>query len=425
MSTTKNPPAISKKIATQSPKFSGRGLLLGGLATVGLVTVTAFGWQWFQYGAAREQTDNATLHTHLHSVSSRVSGTVQAVLVKDNQTVEARQVLVRLDPRDATVRLEQARAALSAARSKLEEASVNIALSERKAGAQITEASGSGWGAEVEVNTAHSTVLEAEANLAAVRAQRAQAQANCVVAEANYRRFEALIAEKAISQQQFDSTKASYQVALATRQAAEQVVLQAQEKLKQAEQGVTSADARVLQSKGALQSAQAATWQTALNRAQYETARAAVEQAEAELHQAELQLSYTTIVAPVQGRIGHKSVEIGQQTQPGQALLWVTQNNPWVVANFKETQLQQIREGQAAEVHIDTFPEHLFTGTVESISPASGAQFALLPPDNATGNFTKIVQRVPVKIVLSQESTKGYENVLVPGMSAVVRVKVR
>ena len=154
-------------------------------------------------------------------------------------------------------------------------------------------------------------------------------------------------------------------------------------------------------------------------------AEAQVKAASAQLKEVELQLSYTEIMSPAAGRVGRKNVEVGHRVQPGQALLAVVQPAVWVTANFKETQLGELRPGQHVELRVDTFPKTVFTGRVESIAPASGAQFALLPPDNATGNFTKIVQRVPVKIVFDEDSVRGFSGSLIPGMSVCVKVNVR
>jgi membrane fusion protein, multidrug efflux system len=174
-----------------------------------------------------------------------------------------------------------------------------------------------------------------------------------------------------------------------------------------------------------LQSAQATTLETRVREGQFATAQAAIAQAAASLDDAKLQLSYTIIKAPVSGRIGRKPVEAGQRVQIGQPLMAVVEDHPWVVANFKETQLGKMRAGQRVEVEIDTFPNHKFYGRVDSLAPGSGNEFALLPPDNATGNFTKIVQRIPVKVVLDDDSVRGYENLLAPGMSSVVTVTTR
>jgi membrane fusion protein (multidrug efflux system) len=165
--------------------------------------------------------------------------------------------------------------------------------------------------------------------------------------------------------------------------------------------------------------------QTQVNRSEYEADLGAIAQAQASLKDAQLQLSYTNISAPNQGRIGRKVVEVGQRVQPGQPLMAIVNNDYWVVANFKETQLERMQPRQPVEIKLDAFPHHPFMGRVESISPASGSTFALLPPDNATGNFTKIVQRIPVKVVFDPQSIRGYESRIAPGMSAEVSVELK
>jgi membrane fusion protein (multidrug efflux system) len=204
---------------------------------------------------------------------------------------------------------------------------------------------------------------------------------------------------------------------------AKQGVARSQAQLAQAQEGVAGAQAKLTASRGGLQQAKASGQQTQVNRAQYQAAQAAIAQAEASLKDAQLQLSYTNIVAPTSGRIGRKTVEVGQRVQPGSPLMAIVGNDYWVTANFKETQMEDIKPGEKVEVELDAFPHHKFVGRVDSISPASGSQFALLPPDNATGNFTKVVQRIPVKITLDSQSIKGYESRITPGMSAVVSVE--
>ncbi len=179
-----------------------------------------------------------------------------------------------------------------------------------------------------------------------------------------------------------------------------------------------------MQSQGQKQLAKASAVQTVVDKSQYDVAMAAVERARTALAEAQLNLSYASIVAPTAGRIGKKSVEAGQRIEPGQPLLTIVADNPWVVANFKETQLKKMHSGQSVDITIDSFPDHRFLGHVLSFSPASGASFAVLPSDNATGNFTKIVQRLPVKIILDPASVKGYEDKLAPGMSAVTSVNL-
>ncbi len=214
-------------------------------------------------------------------------------------------------------------------------------------------------------------------------------------------------------------------MAVAQSNSAQQGVTQAQAKLAQAQENVTRAQAQLASARGGLAQARTGGLQTEGNRSQYEASQAALAQAQASLKDAQLQLSYTNITAPTAGRVGRKTVEAGQRVQPGQPLMAIVDNSYWVVANFKETQLEEMQPGEPVEVKLDAFPHHTFTGRVDSISPASGAQFALLPPDNATGNFTKIVQRVPVKVILDSQSIKGYESRIMPGMSAEVSVETK
>jgi membrane fusion protein (multidrug efflux system) len=174
-----------------------------------------------------------------------------------------------------------------------------------------------------------------------------------------------------------------------------------------------------------LQQAQAAGEQTKVSRSQYDAAKAAIGQSEASVKDAQLQLSYTNITTPATGQIGRKSVEVGQRVQPGTRLMAIVSNDLWVVANFKETQLANMKPGQKVEIKLDAFGGHKFEGHLDSFSPASGAQFSLLPPDNATGNFTKVVQRIPVKVVFDAASIKGYESPIAPGMSATVNVELK
>ena len=308
-----------------------------------------FGFRYFAYTRSWISTDNAYVAGHIHSVSSRVAGTVKEVLVDENQTVVAGAVLARLDHADFQVRRQQALAQLAQAKAQVQDAQARIA----QASAQI-----------------------ARDQARAVKASNDLARAS--------RLFEG--GSGAISKQEFDLAKAESDAAEAALQGAH----------------------------SALESANAFA---VAARAQEEVARAG-------LQDTELQLSYTEIVAPAAGRIGKKNLEIGNRVQPGQPLLALVQPDVWVTANFKETQLAHLKPGQAVRVKADAFPGRAFQGRVDSLSPASGAQFALLPPDNATGNFTKIVQRVPVKILIDPSSLGNFAGRLVAGMSVVVEVNV-
>ena len=244
-------------------------------------------------------------------------------------------------------------------------------------------------------------------------------------AQADYNRYETLYKQGAIARQQLDTAQAAYTVAEAQKQSALQGVQQAQAKLAQAQEGITSAQAKLAASRGGLQQATASGQQTVVNQSQYEAAQGAIAEAEVSIKAAQLQLSYINITAPSNGRIGKKNVEVGNRVQVGAPLMAIVDTNYWVIANFKETQLNSIKSGQPVEIKFDAFRGRVFSGHVDSISPASGSQFTLLPPDNATGNFTKIVQRIPVKISLDAESLKGYESQITPGLSAEVTVGIK
>jgi membrane fusion protein (multidrug efflux system) len=409
----------------QSPKSRfNKKRLLSAVLGVGAIVAGTFGYRWWEYASTHEQTDDAAVAGHVYQISSRISGTVLTVPVNDNQEVHQGELLVRLDPHDYQVKVQQAQASLAVARRQAEAAQSNISLAGQTAQAQTTEAQGNVSNAIAAISAAEAAVKEAQAGVPAAQATLAQANATLEKNQADYARYQSLYESGAVSKQQLDSAKAAYETALAQKNAAQQGISQAQAKLAQAQQGVTQAQAQLEASRGGLQKAQASGVQTDVNRSQYEAANASINQAQANLAEAQLQLSYTNITAPETGRVGHKTVEVGNRVQVGQPLMAVVGDDMWVVANFKETQLSHMRPGESVEVNLDAFPDHPFIGHVDSLSPASGSQFALLPPDNATGNFTKVVQRIPVKIVLDPASIKGYESQIAPGMSAVVSVDV-
>jgi membrane fusion protein (multidrug efflux system) len=423
------PPIEESDIAPEPPKSGGiaekkRTLLIWGGAAA-LVLLLVFGIRYLIWSARHETTDDAYLAGHLHPISARITDTVQQVLIDDNQHVVEGQTLVILDPNDYKVKLDQAKAALDAASRQAETAEAAIRSTSQSATAQTTQARGSIGEARASIQAAKAAVTAAEAGVPRANAQLQEANATLQREETDLHRYQDLYAKEQVSRQTVDHQRASYQVAVAAQAAAQEQVRQAQAQLVAAQQGVARTEAQLTNSEGGLQSAQATTLETRVREGQFTTAQAAMAQAEASLQDAKLQLSYTIIKAPVGGRIGRKSVEAGQRVQIGQPLMAVVEDHPWVVANFKETQLGRMRAGQRVEVEIDTFPKHKFYGRVDSLAPGSGNEFALLPPDNATGNFTKIVQRIPVKIVLDDDSVRGYENLLSPGMSSIVTVTTR
>jgi membrane fusion protein, multidrug efflux system len=408
-----------------APKSPVKKYLLLSALGVGAIAASVFGFRWWQFSSTHVETDNATVAGHVYQISSRIPGTIQSVPVDDNQAVKQGDLLVKLDSQDYQVQVAQAQAALVAAQRQAEAANVTIGQSGALTQAQTAEAQGTVNGAIASISSAQAAVTEAQSGIPTAQAELAQANANLGKLQADYNRYQTLFNSGAIARQQLDSARAAYEVAVAQKSAAQQGVNQAQAKLAQAQEGVTSAQAQLAASRGGLQKAEAGSAQTDVNRSQYAAANAAIAQAQAKLSQAQLQLSYTNITAPAAGRIGRKTAEVGEQVQAGTPLMAVVGNDLWVTANFKETQLGQMHPGSLVEVKLDAFPDRTFTGKVNSLSPASGAEFALLPPDNATGNFTKVVQRIPVKVVLDANSVKGYETRITPGMSATVTVDLK
>ena len=439
-----HPPAPKKKKPI--------ALILAGLG-VGAIAASIFGYRYLQFAASHQTTDNATIAGHIHQISSKIGGTVTDVLVTDNQQVQPGQLLVKLDPKDYENKVQQAQAALEAAQKQAGAAQANIELASQTTTGKTSQAQGDVSTARAGIATAQAVVRESQSGISAAQAavteaqagiplaqaQVAQADANLQKTKTDYNRYDTLYRQGAVAGQQLDTARAAYAVAQAQKTSALQGVQQAQARLAsakvgvakaqsqlaQAREGITSAQAKLAASRGGLQQATASGQQTAVSRSQYAAAQSAIAQSQAALKDAQLQLSYVNITSATAGRIGRKNVEVGNRIQAGSPLMAVVDNDYWVVANFKETQLDKMKPKQVVEIKLDAFPSHPFKGYVDSVSPASGAQFSLLPPDNATGNFTKIVQRIPVKISLDPQSIKGYETRITPGMSAEVSVEIQ
>ncbi|MBX9879367.1 MAG: HlyD family secretion protein [Candidatus Obscuribacterales bacterium] len=411
--------------STIASRFSAKTKLIGSVILVASLTLLVVGYNSVNYFLTYEQTDDAYTTGHLHQISSRINGTVERVLVDDNEHVVAGQPLVILDPKDFEVRVKQAQASLETAEHNAQAAQSAISLASISAGGKTTEAQGQIDSAKALLSQSQQAVGTARAAIKEAEAQYSAKAAEVVRAEADYKRFVMLANEGAVSLHDRDAAVRDYEVAKASREAAREAVRQTGSRLAEAEHAVNSARAQILQSGGLLQQAKASHVQTAVNESQFAVAQSATSEANAKLADAQLQLSYTRIVSPTNGRVGRKTVEAGQRVQPGQQLMTVVSDDVWLVANFKETQLEKLRPGESVEIKVDSFPHKKFEGVVDSIAPGSGATFALLPPDNATGNFTKIVQRVPVKVRFKRDSLQGFENLIVPGMSVVASVKVR
>jgi len=424
MTDTAPPPEQETLKKGKSPRSkmmpSGKGLLI----ILGLfLLATLGGVAWWLHSSQFEQTDNATIEGHVHPVSAKVAGNVVKVLVDDNQAVQQGQLVAVIDPRDYQIALSEAEHNLANAKAQAKTAYQNIEVSRKQAASQITQAKGGITASQSGITQARQTVAEANAAVEQARQMVQEQETSYQKALSDYNRYRNVDPE-AISAQQLETAATNVRNAETSRNAAQASLAQAQARLRQSRSSVSGSVSKLTQSKGIAQGAQAQALQVDVVKSQYESAKTAIAVAEDAVRQAKLNLSYTRIVAPASGRIGRKMLEIGQRVQPGEPLMSVVSPQIWIVANYKETQLERMRPGQPVEVHVDAFPSHRFTGRLDSFSPASGAQFALLPPENATGNFTKIVQRIPVKILLDAKSLDGYEDLLVPGMSTVVSVKV-
>lgn len=364
------------------------------LAIVALALIAGAVFVWHYY-SVRESTDDAQIDGHIDPISARLTGTAIRVLHDDNDVVKAGEVLVELDPKDYQVALERAKADLASAEANAVAANVGVPLTTTTSSSQLA--------------AADAGVLSAQKEIQASQARVQEAQANYTKLAADLKRMEMLVQKDEVSRQQYDASVAAAASAKATLDAANAAVASSESKLAQAK---AQADA-----------AHTVPEQIKMTRAKAGAATADVQRAQAAVDQAELNLQYTKIVAPVDGVLSKRNVEPGQVVQAGQPLFSIVNlDDIWVTANFKETQLRSMRPGQKAEISVDAYGRS-YRGTVESIAGASGARFSLLPPENATGNYVKVVQRIPVRIRIDKGQDPNRE--LRPGMSVVPTVFVK
>lgn len=370
----------------------------------------------FVYYHDRESTDDAQVDGHITPMASKVYGRVSQVLVEDNQPVKAGQVLVKIDPRDYQAALDQAKAALLLAESEARSAGVDVPRTRENVASGNSSADAQLMGAQADLARAQSTYEQAQtADLAWAQANVEKSRANAELAQADLARYLPLMEKGEISKQQYDAAKANADATASALKADQQRLAQAQRNVDVAKAQLDAAKARVEEGKAGVSTARANVKQVSMKAADAQAKIAKVEQARAALEAAQLNLSYTDITAPVDGVATHKQVEPGQIVQAGQGLLVVVPlQNVWVTANFKETQLKKMKPGQKAEVKVDTYGK-TFSGHVDSIAGATGSVLSLLPPENATGNYVKVVQRIPVKIVL--DPIPSEKAVLRPGMN--------
>jgi len=406
-----SPPSLDSEARYQRrAEFLSSPRTKWGFILAGLVILIAVIVLW-RYLASYESTDDAQIDGHVNSVSARISGYVLKLNVEDNQYVEKGTVLVEIDPADLEGAVAEARAQYADAQAQASAAGINVPITDVSTSSQVSGAQGGVSGAQAGISAARE-------QFEAAKSQVAEADANNTKAQNDLLRYKLLIDKQEISQQQYDQAVDSAQAAAATLQAARANADAYAAQIKQAQSKLEQADAD-------LRTAGNRTHTMRVIRARAQSAQAIADQKRVVLEQSELNLSYTKIIAPVSGVVSNRTVEVGQNVQPGQEMMKVIplgEGDLWVTANFKETQLRKMKPGLTADIEVDANGK-TYKGHVDSIAGASGARFSLLPPENATGNYVKVVQRIPVKIIFDKNEIKSHE--LRPGMSVVPKVWIK
>jgi len=377
-----------------------------------LLVVAAAGWYIWR-SSFTEDTDDAQVDGNLYQVSSRVAGQVLNVDVDENQTVLKGQPIAEIDPRDLQVALTQAEADLASAKADYVQATENVPITGVNVRTTLSTSSSDVLGQQA-------SVLQAQANVSAAEARVEEAKANSIKAQLDVERYTPLVAKDVISKQQFDA-------AVATAAATKAALAEAERSVKADEDQVKLAQQRLAQSQDQQkQSAQNGPKQVAVQEAQAQAKFAAVQQAQAKVDQAQLNLSYTKILAPIDGIVSKKNVSAGENLSVGQDLLTIVPlDDLWVTANFKETQLKEMQQGQKVELKVDALGGRKFEGKLTQIGGATGSRLSLFPPENATGNYVKVVQRIPVRIDFTNLAEENKDHALRPGMSVTPDVTVK
>jgi membrane fusion protein (multidrug efflux system) len=392
--------------APEAPKKSRRGVIF---IVLGVLIIAAGIFYW--RSTFSEDTDDAQINGHLIQISSRINGTVIKINVDENQYVTKGTVIAELDPADYQVAVENAEAAVASAKANAVAAKVNVPITSVNTGTNLQSAG-------ADVTGSRASVLQAESQLRAAQAKVAEAKANSVKADQDLERYKPLVAKDVISKQQYDAAVASADSSKASVADAEAGVQAAQEAIRVANQ-------REVQSQSSYKYAETGPQQVAAQNARAQQALAQAEGAQAQLDQAKLNLSYTKIVAPANGIITRKTLELNQNISSGQNLMTlVSLDDIWVTANFKETQLKHVSAGQSVEVDVDATGK-TYHGKVTQIGGATGSVLSLFPPENATGNYVKVVQRVPVRIDFTDLADQDKDHALRPGLSVEPKVRVK
>ena len=424
--------------------FRNKWVLLGSCAFC--LAIALAGRSLWQYYTTHVSTDDAFVESRISSVCPMVTGRVMKILVDDNQEVEKNQILVKLDPKYYQAMFEKSKAAVAVAENQLIAAEEQVSYSRDIISSQVAQAEAALQGSLHATHAARQVMDQAKAILASKEEGLAVAEAELKEKKAleekakfDYDRVVSLIEKKAVSQVDFDLAKANYQASAAQVTAAKRKVLQARRELDAASAdlkvkksgytyspihlGMESAKAKEIEVRAKLAETRAKERSIRIKEVERELAKARLEEAIADLKYAKSQLDDTIIRAPMAGRVTKSKVELGQVVRPGQPLMAIVSlSDIWIVANFKEVQLTHVKAGQRVKITVDAYPDERFTGRVDSIQAGTGSRFSLLPPENASGNFVKVVQRIPVKIVLDKHSNPS---VLRPGMSVVPRIMLR
>ena len=390
----------------EAPKKSRRGIII---VIVVVLAVVAGLFYW--HSTYSEDTDDAQINGHLIQISSRINGTAIKINVDENQFVTKGTVIAELDPADYQVAVENAQAAVASAQAAAAAANVNVPITSVNTGSTLRSAG-------ADVSGSHAAVVQAQRQVESAQAKVAEAQANNIKANQDLERYKPLVAKDVISKQQFDAAVAQADATKASLVDAQAAVLAAQ-------QQVQVSQDKERQSQASFKTAETGPQQVAVQSARAKQALAEVEKAQAQLDQAKLNLSYTKIVAPANGIVTRKSLELNQNVSSGQNLLTlVSLDDLWVTANFKETQLKHIATGQPVEISVDATGK-TYKGKVTQIGGATGSVLSLFPPENATGNYVKVVQRVPVRIDFTDLADEDKDHNLRPGLSVEPTVRVK
>jgi len=405
--TTHPLPSTEQDFHRQPSRTQSSGFRIAvAIAVVVLLIAGIFAYRYF---TSYESTDDAQVDGHINSISARISGHVIKLNVDDNQQVHAGDVLVEIDSADYQVAYERAKADFADAQAAAEAAGVTVPITSVSTTSQMSAT-------EADVNSARAGIQVAKQQSEAAKARLQEAEANNVKAQNDLVRYKQLVDKQEISQQQYDQATAAAKASAAAVEAARAAADAAQ-------QQVTQAQGRLVQAQANWDNAKTAPKQMQVTRARAAAALAEAQRKKADLEQAQLNLNYTKIIAPVDGIVSNRTVEVGQNVAPGQELMKVINlSDVWITANFKETQLRNMKPGQKVTIEVDANGRK-YDGKVDSVAGASGARFSLLPPENATGNYVKVVQRIPVKITLDRGMNDDHQ--LRPGMSVTPKVWTR